>query len=64
MSLARAAWLDAVATTSASEAPDEAAVPICPDHQASMRPSKFGGYFCPRMTGDKHCQHKVKAPER
>jgi hypothetical protein len=39
-------------------------VPSCPDHQTPMKPSKFGGWYCPQSTGDEFCRQKVAAKKR
>jgi hypothetical protein len=40
------------------------AVPTCPDHQTPMKPSKFGGWYCPQSTGDEFCKQKIGAKKR
>jgi hypothetical protein len=52
------------AASSADEAPSETTAPLCPDHEAPMRPSKFGGWYCPQAVGDNFCKVKVKQRER
>ena len=42
------------------------AVPTCPDHQTPMKPSKFGGWYCPQPMGDgeSFCQQKVRPAKK
>jgi hypothetical protein len=42
------------------------AVPMCPDHQTPMKPSKFGGWYCPQPLGDgeSFCQQKVRPAKK
>lgn len=41
-------------------------VPTCPDHQTPMKPSKFGGWYCPQPMGDgeSFCQQKVRPAKK
>ena len=44
-------------------------VPTCPDHHTPMKPSKFGGWYCPQSTGDdppggRFCKRKIPAAKR
>jgi hypothetical protein len=39
-------------------------VPSCPDHGTPMKPSKFGGWYCPQSTGDVFCKRKIPAAKR
>lgn len=56
---------DAPAPSAAAPAAQSAA-PLCPDHQSEMKPSKFGGWYCPLPTGegDTFCKRKVIAKKR
>jgi hypothetical protein len=47
---------------SPDEPPSETA-PLCPDHDTPMRPSKYGGWYCPQAVGDTFCKVKVKRRE-
>lgn len=38
--------------------------PMCPDHHTDMKPSQYGGWYCPHAVGDGYCQQKVKARKR
>jgi hypothetical protein len=42
------------------------AVPTCPDHHTPMKPSKFGGWYCPQPMGDgeSFCQQKVRPAKK
>lgn len=53
---------DADDASSPDEKPSETP-PLCPDHDAPMRPSKFGGWYCPQAVGDTFCKVKVKRRE-
>jgi hypothetical protein len=60
------------ATASADETPSETAdapgdgapAPLCPDHDPPMRPSQFGGWYCPQVVGESFCKVKVKRRAR
>jgi hypothetical protein len=41
-------------------------VPSCPDHGTPMKPSKFGGWYCPQPLGDgeSFCQQKVRPAKK
>jgi hypothetical protein len=41
-------------------------VPSCPDHHTPMKPSKFGGWYCPQPLGDgeSFCQQKVRPAKK
>ena len=40
-------------------------VPGCPDHGTPMKPSKFGGWYCPQVLGgDEFCKQKISAKKR
>jgi hypothetical protein len=54
---------DADDAPSPEETPSETATPRCPDHDTPMRPSKYGGWYCPQAVGDTFCKVKVKRRE-
>lgn len=49
--------------TQASYDPSAGNVPMCPDHNIPMRPSKkLGEYYCPKRVGGGFCKRKGSAP--
>lgn len=46
------------------QAPAQDSTPICPAHQSPMRPSKYGGWYCPQAVGDGFCQEKIRPRKR
>lgn len=55
-----------VGATTANQPPaGVVAVPSCPDHQSPMKPSKFGGWYCPQsLGGDEFCKQKISANKK
>jgi len=53
-----------VGPTSSETTTAVVSVPTCPDHQTPMKPSKFGGWYCPQTTGDVFCKRKIPAAKK
>jgi hypothetical protein len=66
--LLKTGWTPASGRSARSDAPaTNGSTPMCPTHGTPMKPSKFGGFYCPEKIADNdgtgkpiYCKQKVK----